>query len=514
MTLKEQLIAHFSRTKSSPFLFVGSGFSRRYLGLEDWKGLLQKFSNGLKDFEYYMASADGYLPRVAELLAKDFNDHWWKSVEYKESRNKNKSKIKDNTSALRFEICGYLDELSTKSFADTNYQDEISLLSSLNVDGIITTNWDSFLERLFPDYKIFIGQSELLFSNPQSIAEIYKIHGSITKPSSLVLTSKDYELFNEKNPYLAAKLITLFVEHPIVFIGYSLSDDNIISLIKAITSCLGQEKLDKLRDHLIFVQRKSSGSDSEYSNTLLAVDGAQVPITVIKTNSFFPVYEAIDSIKRQIPARVLRYCKEQLYELVISKEPEQKICVVDIDDIESKEDVEFVVGIGVASTYVSHKGYSSFNIKDIFVDVLNGSEKLDSTQLLKYTIPNINSSCKYVPIFKYLKEIGINSQEQYENSEWNFDKYVNIGFEGLKTKNYIRQYVKTERNKSTIEIIETNTSEKVAILLPFQKAEEINIEALEKFLQENSEKFDTANSNYASYFRKLACLYDRLKYGW
>jgi hypothetical protein len=48
---------------------------------------------------------------------------------------------------------------------------------NLNVDGIITTNWGLFIEQIFPDYKPYIGQKELLFSNPQQIAEIYKIHG-------------------------------------------------------------------------------------------------------------------------------------------------------------------------------------------------------------------------------------------------------------------------------------------------------------------------------------------------
>lgn len=107
------------------------------------------------------------------------------------------------------------------------YKDEIALLSQLSVDGIITTNWDLLLETLFPDYKVFVGQGEMLFSNPQSIAEIYKIHGSASRPASLVLTKEDYTDLENKNPYLAAKLITLFVEHPIVFIGYSLTDRNV-----------------------------------------------------------------------------------------------------------------------------------------------------------------------------------------------------------------------------------------------------------------------------------------------
>ncbi|MGC8107663.1 SIR2 family protein, partial [Salmonella enterica] len=73
MTIKDDLIAHFSGALLAPFLFVGSGFSRRYLGLEDWSSLLQKFSSQLKSYEYYVASADGYLPKVASLLSSDFH---------------------------------------------------------------------------------------------------------------------------------------------------------------------------------------------------------------------------------------------------------------------------------------------------------------------------------------------------------------------------------------------------------------------------------------------------------
>src|SRR5665647_930429 len=83
MEIKEKLVEIFKNRGAGPFLFLGSGFSRRYLGLENWKGLLSRFCVTGKPFEYYLAVANGDYPTAANLLAIDFNEHWWKADEYK-----------------------------------------------------------------------------------------------------------------------------------------------------------------------------------------------------------------------------------------------------------------------------------------------------------------------------------------------------------------------------------------------------------------------------------------------
>jgi hypothetical protein len=134
---------------------------------------------------------------------------------------------------------------------------EIEALKNVVIEGIITTNWDTLLEQVFPDqFQKYIGQKELLFSTTQEVGEIYKIHGCCTDPDSLVLTDSDYRNFHKNNPYLAAKLLTIFIEHPVIFIGYSMSDENIQEILTSIT-CLSREHLDKLQDRLIFLQRKN-----------------------------------------------------------------------------------------------------------------------------------------------------------------------------------------------------------------------------------------------------------------
>lgn len=512
--IKSKLIEQFKMAGAAPFLFIGSGFSRRYLNLEDWSSLLRRFTEGLKPFEYYMASAGGDLPTVASLIANDFHDRWWMDPLYDVSREKSKSKVRDKTSALRIEICNHLNSVTAHAFKSTAYPEEVAALSKLNVDGIITTNWDVFIEKLFPDYRVYTGQSELLFSHPQSIGEIYKIHGSALRSTSIVLTREDYEVFERKNPYLAAKLITLFVEHPIVFIGYSLTDRNISALLKNIVSCLGAENLEKLRNNLIFVQR-AQGGESGVSHTILAIDGFQLPITIVRSDDFLPIYEAIDVTKRKIPARVLRFCKEQLYELVKSTSPEVKLSVIDIDNIEKFKDVEFVVGVGVASEQTSEVGYQGLGAIDLFRDLIfDNDRQLDASRIIEQTIPALSKNCKYLPVYKYLREIGVNSADDYAAREISLDRHVEKTPKEFSSSLYARQFVLGERDKSVEELIATNPPEKAAIFLPFVHRDKFDVEVVRVFLAENIDMLETSNSNYATYFRKVACLYDYYFYSW
>jgi hypothetical protein len=99
----------------------------------------------------------------------------------------------------------------------------------------------------------------------------------------MVLTDADYKDFNARNAYLAAKLLTIFLEHPVIFIGYSLTDDNIINILTAIAACMRTENLEKLQDHLIFVEWRPKG-DPEFGSTAITIDHKIIQITKINTN--------------------------------------------------------------------------------------------------------------------------------------------------------------------------------------------------------------------------------------
>lgn len=151
-------ISTINESNGSPFLFIGSGFSRRYFDLPKWDDLLRIFCKDEEEFSMLRASSNGDLSLLASQLAEIYHDRWWNSPDFSVKRIIFKEKsngdiFRSRTSALRWEICQYLDNLSNRD--NYNFPNEIDVLKKINIDGIITTNWDKLLERIFPEYKVY-----------------------------------------------------------------------------------------------------------------------------------------------------------------------------------------------------------------------------------------------------------------------------------------------------------------------------------------------------------------------
>lgn len=517
--LTDKLLKQMAKAGTAPFLFVGSGLSRRYLRLEDWATLLQRFAEPLsKPYEYYRAKANSDLPSVASLMADEFYDLWWADPAFEASREANGKLIAVKEDCLKLEIAGYVGSKAFEEGQDPNLDEEVALLKKSVIDGVITTNWDTFLESTFPDYEVYVGQEEVLFSPSHGVAEIYKIHGCVTNPPSLVLTQSDYDRFNQRNAYLAARLLTTFVDHPIIFIGYSLSDANIIDILGQVVSCLSTENANRLADRLIFLQRDSAGLGDMLEYSVLQLGTHTLPITLVRTNDFRGVFGALASIQRRFPARLLRTMKEHVYELVSSNDPKGKIAVVDIEKADHYQDLEVVFGVGLSNKVVSDLGYKAIQREDLLKDVVTGQADFDPQRIVEDTLPKIvRSPSQYVPVHKYLRQAGRYDDDGELKTAGLDDRVVEYASEGpakFLPPHYLRA------RKPDIEalggipaILDIEPPERAIFLIPLLREDQIDTGELRKFLTNNLHQLTSKTQLNRTYIGSLVCLYDLLAYG-
>lgn len=481
------------------------------MGTEKWDELLRvfctEFSGNEFQYDVYANKVDeedyyGQQPAIAYLLEKDYNNEVLTSDKYYDFRERHKDELKGKVSALKIAIS---EHLSDCKIPDDN--EELKLLEKLakrSVSGIITTNYDNLLDKLFPKFDKYIGQEELIFANITGIGEIYKIHGDITVPSSLVLTSKDYENFEEKSAYLIAKLLTIFLEYPIIFLGYSLKDRNIRNIFATISHCLSQEKLDALKNRMIFVEYSETEKISEFS--MQFENGNNVKMNCIFTNDFAQIYNAVLSIKSKYNPSVLRLLRKDIYELANSSKPTERIVATgfeNLDDISEAE--QFILGVGVA------KNGHMIKAEQLYEDIVFDNQYFNFDLVVEEYLPDLlKNNSGGLPMYKYLKDY---KKEVFERVKDNVLKYTDIDkFLNEQLRKQKASYHRTYTNLSVKRVIEIEGEDLAYRKLIFLNEDEIECSELllylQGFLKRNTPKVLNGNSE----LKRLIRMYDLLKY--
>lgn len=519
MPPQDALLQHLRQFASAPFLFVGAGLSRRYLNLEGWEGLLRRFADlAGKPYEYYSSTANGDYLQIATLIAADLHEKWWSGPEFEESRKLYTKYAQGDESALKIEVARYIAD-SLEALPDTGpLATELDVLGDAVVDGIITTNFDPLLEHVFSTFKVFVGQDELLFSDPQGIGEIYKIHGSHENPNSLVLTTRDFATFRDRNPYLAAKLLAVFVEHPVVFLGYSLSDPNVIEILRSIASILTNDRIEQLQNRLIFVRwREDADPHGKLTATSLVTDGFTIPVQTLDVPDFVGVFESLAGLQRRFPARVLRQLKEHVYELVRDNDPKGRLYVQDLEADTDLSDVDVVLGVGtIARLVTSYKGKSR---KDLILDTVNDADDLDPKRVVDEVLSTIATN-QHVPIYKYLRGAGLLTEDgeliDPDGVDPKIRQRVEKGSEPWKVlSSYKKRAAEAADEHETFKTLAANCDpDDVLLYLAAIPEENIKPSELRKFLLEHQDdQYEhPANNLNATQWVKGVCLYDWLKY--
>ncbi|MBK7583368.1 MAG: SIR2 family protein [Myxococcales bacterium] len=114
--------------------------------------------------------------------------------------------------------------------------------------SVITTNYDDLLERAFQDAgrsvcKI-VSDIDLSRAREPGALQVIKMHGCLlASRESIVLSTDDYAEYEGRRPGIASKVKSLLCEHPVLFLGFSLTDPNVTKKLEWVQRSIGKYEL-------------------------------------------------------------------------------------------------------------------------------------------------------------------------------------------------------------------------------------------------------------------------------
>lgn len=408
--------------KKMPVLFVGSGISKRYLyRYPTWDELLiQSFNyidpNGFLYEKYKdILSRQNLTPfevnaQLGSYAEEEFNRAYFdKKIDLKVGNAKNPNWLKNGISPYKM----YLSQLFKKKniYRNPQRQQELSKFRALKnkVSAVITTNYDSFLEKevFNSDYTVFVKQNELFSADSYNIAEIYKIHGCINDANSIVITKHDYDNFEKSRKLIIAKMLTLFTESPLIFLGYSFTDENIRNIIADFIECLDDEQLNNIAQHFVFISYEHKQYDLiESKATIVTQKGTLIPITQIHTDNFEAVYDILNRIVPGVSPLKIRSTRRIVKRIVDQSisSPEAESIIIGLDKLDDLDlsGKPIAIAVGYKENILNKYGYGLLSDEFIIEDIIFDNKQFEAIEMCQERFKSIPKT-RLLPVFKYVK---------------------------------------------------------------------------------------------------------------
>lgn len=496
MTIQE-FIAQY---RNHPILFVGTGISLRYLKNSfTWDDLLSKIAFELtENSEYYFdVKAECHINgkfdylKIATIIEDRFN------IVLQEDRNGKFKHINDifyenmakGINLSRFKI--YIAELFSKLEFKEDMADELKNLKKIrkNVGSIITTNYDGLIENIFEFTKL-IGNN-ILLSNPYG--SVYKIHGCFENPEKIIITERDYLTFDNKFELIRAQLLSLFIHNPIIFLGYSVGDDNIKKILKTIFSYVepNSELATKIKNNFLLVEYgKEIDNELISEHDIVLEGGLTIRINKIKTDNFSSIYNSVSNLNLPVTALDIRKVQNIVKEIYAGGEIKVSIT----EDLDTLKNGDKILAIGSTKT-ISYHYETAPELLSNYFNIIDESNSQILNLIDKYKI----QSAQYFPIFGFDKiNTEINSSAKLKKQQ---EDNINSSM------NHISAQCQTKH--TTIDDIINNehipASSKMNCIMWNTFQGNINLDEIEAFLRENT-------STTSTEYRKLLSVYDLKKY--
>lgn len=487
--------------KNHPVLFIGTGMSLRYLeNSYSWDGLLRKIAFELKgNDEYYFdvksnnCNAGKYsYESIAQEIEKEFNAQLVKerNGKFKKINDIFYNNMKDDISISRFKI--YITELLKKlEYKENNEIAELKKVRK-NISSVITTNYDTMIEDIF-EFNPLVG-NDILLSNPYG--SLYKIHGCISQPDKIIITTEDYKMFDQKYELIRAQLLSLFIHNPIIFMGYNIGDKNIKHLLRTIFTYVepNSETAENVRSNFLLIEYEENSINQEVTEHDIDIEGfSTIRINKLKTNDYTTIYKCLAELQLPVSAMDVRKVQGIVREIYSGGNIKVRIT----DDLDKLNNHDKVLAIGSQKTITYSYQTASEVLKKYFTIM-----EEENSQILDLIDKFKIQSQQFFPIYGFCKinsniKCALELQEQQQ----------------VKLRCIIeRMEDKYDIHAATVkEILEDNTiakSFKEDAIAYATITNKINVDLLGDYLKNCTDKYKNT-----THYKKMLCAYDYAKYG-
>lgn len=469
------------KQKRLPMLFIGSGLSKRYLkDYPNWEQLLLSLANDVNISESQILAIKQEITdknpnctqseifrviasRITEKLRTDIANGTrlledFFSYEEIEEIKKNNIPFVKMLIAKKFKDYQIINSQKVNS--------EIEELKKLqnNIGVVLTTNYDTFLEKhIFKNFACFTEQSQYYMTESEGIGEIYKIHGCISNPKSLIFNTDDYVNFESNLKVVVAKILSLLLDYPLIFIGYSLEDENIKNILYTLLSCINVKQIESLTNRLICITWKKNENKLVVSKKTINQNGKTLTITNIETDNFFHIFKYLQKFyPNEKPERVRKF-KRMIRTLVHKNTAGQNTIFTTEENLDKLNDENNLVIAFGGTQSLAERGLVGFEAIDLLKIVLKQTRY--SIEYCEKIIEHCYVKNKkiaqghFVPIFYFLKGTDkFQHVQKIKDLKQNIINYVeklnsNLYIPILKDNNNILQNLKKQQKSKIISVL-------------------------------------------------------------
>lgn len=306
-------VENLSKNNQFPIIFIGSGITKRfYKNAPSWNELLNQIWDESQQTESFYArlyefkeESNGDDFQAYTNLARELEVKY--NIEFLNGRIvlpnlTPQYSSQENISAFKQRIANIFSNLELKEEMEEELKAFRAMLTKARF--IVTTNYDELIEKqLNYALSVRVGNKGL-FENAGEYSELYKIHGSVKSPNSIVITNTDYEKLSRTSAIVNAKILSKLTDTPILFLGFSMRDPDVQSILSdlAINMPFNVEEASKRIGIIQHVPGEESIKES------IGITEFGVHFTRIETDDYQKIYLEISKIDQGLsPQEVSKF---------------------------------------------------------------------------------------------------------------------------------------------------------------------------------------------------------------